>query len=201
MATCCISHMCYSTPAIYHKKVLYDNVLYSTLMIMMCDIALKHPCHIPLKGVIWQHAICHAIYQGSRKSCANLASFLTPAVGLILILVIRQHGSLYVRDILITCILLLGFLTGLLGVIDAIRAMDKRKPPVPTSGLAIQVRSEVLVLDTRQCVKGLVKELVGPRGDARILRPKEGSNCHEGREVRNKVPGHNWHLKQFRSRF
>ena len=62
--------------------------------------------------------------------------------------------------------------------------MDGQKPPVPCSGLAIQVCTEVLVLDTSPCVKGLVKELVGPQGDARILRPKEGSSGHEGREVR-----------------
>ena len=42
---------------------------------------------------------------------------------------------------------------------------------------------------------------VCPRGDARILRPKEGRNGHEGREVLDEVPGHNWHLRQFWSRF
>ena len=140
-----------------------------------------------------------------RKSCAKLASLLAPSVGLILILAIRQRGARYVRVIRITGILLLGSLgiPGILGVIDAIREMDGRKPQVPSSSLVIQVRTEVLVLDTSQCVKGLVKELVGPRGDARILRPspKEGSNGHEGREVRDEVPGHNWHLRQFWSRF
>ena len=55
-----------------------------------------------------------------------------------------------------------------------------------SSGLAIQVRTEVLVLDTSQCVKGLEKELVCPRGDVRILRLKEGSNGHEGCEVETK---------------
>ena len=51
--------------------------------------------------------------------------------------------------------------------------------------------------------KGRVKELVGPRlgDDAGILRPKEGSNGHKGREVCNEVPAHNWHLRQFGSRF
>ena len=90
-------------------------------------------------------------------------------------------------------------ISGLLGDIDAIRAMDGRKPQVPSRCLAVQVRTKGFVLDTSQCVKGLVKELVGPRGDARILRPspKEGSNGHEGREVRDEVPGHNWHLRQF----
>ena len=130
-----------------------------------------------------------------------------PAVRLILILVItgliRQHGALYVRVIRITCILLLGSLciSGLFGVIDAIRAMDWLKQQATSSCLAIQVRPEVLILDTSQCVKGLVKELVGPLGNARILRPKEGSNYHEGREVRYEVSGHNWHLRQFGSRF
>ena len=57
-------------------------------------------------------------------------------------------------------------------------------------GLVIHVRTEVFVLDTSHCVKVLVKELVGPRGDARILPPKEWSNCHEGREVQDEVPGH-----------
>ena len=53
--------------------------------------------------------------------------------------------------------------------------MDGRKSPVPSRGLAIQVHTEVLVHVTSQCVKGLVEELVGSRGDARIRRPKEGS--------------------------
>ena len=74
--------------------------------------------------MIWQHAICHAIYQSGRKSSVNQASFLSPAVGLILILIIGQDGARYVRAISITGILLLGSLgiPGLLGVIDAIRA-------------------------------------------------------------------------------
>ena len=76
---------------------------------------------------------------------------------------------------------------GLLVVIDAIQAMDGQKPPVPSSGLPIQVRTVVLVLDTSQCMKGLVKELIGPRGDAHIPRQKEGSNGHEEREVRKKA--------------
>ena len=70
--------------------------------------------------------------------------------------------------------------------------MDGRKPPVPSSGLAMQVCTEALVVSISRCVKGLGKELVGPRGDARILRPKGGSNGHEGREVRDEVPGQTW---------
>ena len=53
--------------------------------------------------------------------------------------------------------------------------MDGRKQQVPSIGLVIQVRTEVLVqvvLDTCQCAKGLVKELVGPRGDAFVLSKK-----------------------------
>ena len=71
----------------------------------------------------------------------------------------------------------------------------------PRHGLAIQVHTVVLVLDTSQYVKGLVKELVYPRGDVWILRPKEGINCHEGREICDEVPGYNRHLRQFGSRF
>ena len=47
----------------------------------------------------------------------------------------------------------------LLGVIDAIRAMDGRKQQVPSSGVVIELRTEVLVLNTSQYVKGLVKNL------------------------------------------
>ena len=128
-----------------------------------------------------------------------------PRPRFILILVIRQHGVQYICIIHITGVLLLWSLCnhGPLAVIYAIWAMDWRKQQVPSSGLAIQKHTEVLVLYTSQCVESLqvVKELVGPQGDARILRPKEWSNCHEGREVRYKVRGHNWYLRQFRSRF
>ena len=60
-----------------------------------------------------------------QQSYAKRASFLAPAVGLILVLVIRQHGARYVRVILITSFLLFGSLSipGLFAVIDAIRAM------------------------------------------------------------------------------
>ena len=74
---------------------------------------------------MWQHAICHKIYQSRRggpgrnlKSCANQASFLAPCVGLIFILVIRQHGARYVRVIRITCALLLGSL-GIPGLLQS----------------------------------------------------------------------------------
>ena len=46
-----------------------------------------------------------------------------------------------------------------------------------------------------------MKELVGPRLNELILGPKGGSNGNEGREVRDEVPGHDWHFRQFDSRF
>ena len=60
--------------------------------------------------------------------------------------------------------------------------MHGKKPPVPSSGLAIQVDTELSVVDASQCLECLVKELVGPRLDALILGPKEGSNGHEGQD-------------------
>ena len=56
------------------------------------------------------------------------------------------------------------------------RTMDGRKQQVPSIGLVIQVRTEVLVLDTCQCAKGLVKELVCPRGDA-FVQSKKGATA------------------------
>ena len=79
--------------------------------------------------------------------------------------------------------------------------MHGRKPQVPSLGLAIQIDTELLVVDASQCLECLVKELVGPSLDALILGLKEGSNGHEGREVRDEVPGHNWIFRQFYSRF
>ena len=59
-----------------------------------------------------------------------------------------------------------------------------------------------------QFAEGLVKELDGPSlwfvlgpKEGRNLGPKEGSNGHEGREVRDEVPGHNWHFRHFHPRF
>ena len=55
--------------------------------------------------------------------------------------------------------------------------MDGRKQQVPSSGLQVVIQpevltaTEVLLLDTSRCMKGLVKELVGLLGDERILRP------------------------------
>ena len=67
--------------------------------------------------------------------------------------------------------------------------MDGRKLPVPSCGLAIQLRTEVLVDDevVVNISQGPGKELVCPRGDVRILRPKEGNNGHEGQNVRYKI--------------
>ena len=79
--------------------------------------------------------------------------------------------------------------------------MHGRKPQVPSLGLAIQIDTELRVVDASQCLECLVKELVGPSLDALILGLKEGSNGHEGREVRDEVPGHNWHFRQIYSRF
>ena len=78
--------------------------------------------------------------------------------------------------------------------------MDGRKPQKPTVALLSGTHC-CPCPGTSQCVKGLVKELVCPQCYARILRPKEGSKGYEGREVRDEVPAHNWHLRQFESRF
>ena len=50
-------------------------------------------------------------------------------------------------------------------------------------------------------LQGLVKQLDGPSlwfvlgpKEGSNLGSKEGSNGHEGREVRDEVPGYNWHL-------
>ena len=111
-------------------------------------------------------AMYHAISESGRKSCADRASFLALAAGLIL----RpgHHGARYGILVVVT---LRGRLPlfiatgnrGLLGVLGAIRAMDGRKPPVPSSGLAIQIDTELRVVDASQCLEGLVKELDGPR--------------------------------------
>ena len=54
--------------------------------------------------------------------------------------------------------------TGRLGVLGAIRAMDGRKPLVPSSGLAMhwQVGTERRIFHASQLGEGLVKELDGP---------------------------------------
>ena len=58
---------------------------------------------------------------------------------------------------------------GLLGVIDAIQPHHPGCGRAETAGTKLWPcdlgRHEVLVLDTGQCVKGLVKQLVGPRCD------------------------------------
>ena len=79
--------------------------------------------------------------------------------------------------------------------------MDGRKPPLPSSGFAIQVDTERRVVEASQVVEGHVKELFGPRLDELILAPKEGSNGHEGSEVRYEVLGQNWHFRHFDPRF
>ena len=81
------------------------------------------------------------------------------------------------------------------------RAMDGRKPLVPNSGLAMQVGTERSIFHASKLGEGLVQELDGPSLDAFVLGPKEGSNGHEGREVRNEVPGHSWHFMHFHPRF
>ena len=60
--------------------------------------------------------------------------------------------------------------------------MHGRKQQVPSSGLAIQVDTELRVVDASKCFEFLVKELVGPCLDALrlILGPKEGRHGHEG---------------------
>ena len=94
-------------------------------------------------------------------------------------------------------------------VLGAIRAMDGRKPLVPSSVLAMQVGNKRRIFPASHLGEGLVKELDGPSLDAFVLGPKEGSNlgskeesnCHEGREVRYEVPGHNWHFRHFHPKF
>ena len=49
----------------------------------------------------------------------------------------------------------------LLSAIHAIGAMEGRKPQVPSRGLAVQVHTECLVINTCKGVKGLGNELVG----------------------------------------
>ena len=90
---------------------------------------------------------------------------------------------------------------GRLGVLGAIRAMDGRKQLVPSSGLAMQVGTERHNFHASQLAEGLVKELDGPSlwlvlgpKEGSNLGSKEGSNGHEGREVRDEVPGHNRHF-------
>ena len=56
------------------------------------------------------------------------------------------------------------------------------------------------IFHASQLGKGLVKELDGPSLWF-VLGPKEGSNGHEGREVRDEVPRHNWHFRLFHPRF
>ena len=56
IAICYIAHLRYSNPVIYHKKVCYGNLLYSTWVI--CSAAIY-----PQKVVMWQHAKCHALCQ------------------------------------------------------------------------------------------------------------------------------------------
>ena len=97
---------------------------------------------------------------------------------------------------------------GRLGVLGAIRAMDGRKPLVPSSGLAMQIGTERRIFYASQLAEGLVKELDCPilwfvlgLKEGSNLGPKEGSNCHEGREKRHEVPGHNWHFRHFHPRF
>ena len=83
---------------------------------------------------------------------------------------------------------------GHLGVRASARsAVDGRKPFVPSSGLAMQVGTERRIFHGSQLGEGLVTVLDGPSLDAFILGLKAGSNGHEGREVRDEVPGHNWH--------
>ena len=86
--------------------------------------------------------------------------------------------------------------------------MDGGKPLVPSSGLAMQVGTEHSIFHASQFAEGLVKELDGPSlwfvlgpKERSNLGPNEGSNGHEGREVRDEVPGHNWHLRHFHPRF
>ena len=52
----------------------------------------------------------------------------------------------------------------------AIWTMHGRKPPVPSCGLAIQVDTELSVVDASQSLECLVKEYVSPRLDALILK-------------------------------
>ena len=150
----------------------------------------------------------NAISESGRNSCADRAPFLAPSLGLILrpgrhgarrgIAVVFGRRGRRGLPLLVTtgnrC-------CGLLGVLGAIRAMHGRKPPTPSYGLVIQVDSELRVVDASQCLECLVKELIGPRLDALILGPKEGSNGYEGREERYEVPGHNWRFRQFDARF
>ena len=76
--------------------------------------------------------------------------------------------------------------------------MDGRKPLVPSSGLAMQVGTEHSIFHASQFAEGLVEELdclwfiLGPK-EGSNFGPKEGSNSHEGREVSDEGPGHNWH--------
>ena len=151
----------------------------------------------------------HAISESGTKICADWASFLAPAFGLNLrpgryrrhgarrciIVVLGRRGRLH---LLIATGNRGRGLLGVLGGVGAIRAMPGRKLPIPSRGLAIQVDTELHVVDASRCLECLVKELVCPRLD---IGPKEGSNGHQGSEVRYKVPGHKWHFWQFDSRF
>ena len=86
--------------------------------------------------------------------------------------------------------------------------MDGGKPLVPSSGLAMQVGTVHSIFHASQFAEDLVKELDGPSlwfvlgpKEGSNLGSKEGSNGHEGREVRDEVPGHNWHFRHFHPKF
>ena len=127
----------------------------------------------------------NAISESGRESCADRVSFLAPAAFGLILRRVRpgRHGAC--RGIIVVLgrrgRLSLLIATGnrgrgLLGVLGAILAMHGRKPPVPSRGLAIQVDTELRIVDASQCLECLVEELVDPRPDALILGPKEGSN-------------------------
>ena len=72
----------------------------------------------------------------------------------------------------------------------------------------MQVGTERSIFHASQFAEGLVKQLDGPSlwfvlgpKEGSNLGSKEGSNGHEGREVRDEVPEHNWHFRHFHPKF
>ena len=62
-------------------------------------------------------------------------------------------------------------------VLSAIRAMDGRKPLVPSSGLAVQVGTERRIFHASQLAEGLVTELDGPVWTRSYLARKKGATA------------------------
>ena len=72
----------------------------------------------------------------------------------------------------------------------------------------MQVSTERSIFHASQFAEGLVKQLDGPSlwfvhgsKEGSNLGSKEGSNGHEGREVRDEVPGHNLLFRHFHPKF